>query len=297
VTTFQRRSEVGLRAPLSRPRIPGPIRGTAAHWNGPAMGLAGKPHSACQAAWRGIQSFHMNANGWHDVAYSLAVCHHNIVMEGRGVGVRTAANGTNVANDTWYAIFFMVGGNEEPSKGMLTAAEYGARVILGASRWSRHSDHKSTTCAGTVNKHIRDGKLVGASADSSPPPAPEEPDMSQYGPENWDKADKQEFARLVDARLNNAQVKNSDPERNFAWFQRRIERLTTATLQNVNALARVIEAQGEVDKEALAKAIAAELGEELEEIGRAAGKAVAEVTAADVVRRHAEALIAGIGDN
>lgn len=159
MTTLESRSTVNLVLPDSRPRFPGPLRGVTAHWNGPAMGLSGRPHSACRAAWRGIQYFHMVTRGWADVAYSAAVCHHNIVMEGRGPGVRTAANGTNSGNNSWYAVFFMVGEGEEPSSAMLTAAEWYARVHLGTRNWNRHSDHKATTCAGTVNKYISGGNI------------------------------------------------------------------------------------------------------------------------------------------
>lgn len=157
--TLERRSTVGLIAPDSRPRFPGPLRGVTAHWNGPAMGLAGRPHSECRARWRGVQHFHMVTRGWADVAYSAAVCHHGIVMEGRGPGVRTAANGTYAGNNSWYAIFFMVGGNEESSSAMLRAAKWYAYTHLGTRNWNRHSDHKATTCAGTVNKYISGGNI------------------------------------------------------------------------------------------------------------------------------------------
>jgi peptidoglycan hydrolase-like protein with peptidoglycan-binding domain len=163
------RAEVGLVAPASRPRLPGPVRGCTAHWNGPAFRLAGQPHSACQAAWRVVQRFHMGRNHpdplstgrhWQDLAYTFAVCHHMIAMDGRGEGVRTAANGTNAGNNSWYACFFMVGAGEEPSREMLVAAEWYARTVLGVTIWNRHKDHKPTTCAGTVDKYVVDGRLV-----------------------------------------------------------------------------------------------------------------------------------------
>src|SRR5690606_23826738 len=116
---WESRATVGLRAPTSRPRFPGPLRGMTAHWHGPAMKLAGRPHAECRAGCGGIQTFHMDSDGWADVAYSFAVCHHAVAMEGRGTGVRTAANGTNAGNDTWLACIFLVGGNEHPSTEML----------------------------------------------------------------------------------------------------------------------------------------------------------------------------------
>lgn len=153
------RAAIGLRTASSRPRIPGPIQGCTAHWNGPAMRLRGRPHSECRARWIGIQRFHMVERGWADVAYTFAVCHHGIAMDGRGKDVRTAANGTNAGNDRWYACFFMVGEGEEPSREMLAAADWYARVHLGVSTWNRHKDHKATDCAGTVDKYVVAGRL------------------------------------------------------------------------------------------------------------------------------------------
>ena len=163
MATRETRTQVGLRAPTSRPAIRRET-GCTAHWNGPRMGLRGRPHSECRARWQGIQRYHMNTNGWADVAYTFAVCHHGIAMDGRGKGVRTAANGTNAGNDAWYACFFMVGDGEEPSREMLAAAEWYARVHLGVTRWNRHKDHKATVCAGTVDKYVVNGRLNVAGA-------------------------------------------------------------------------------------------------------------------------------------
>jgi peptidoglycan hydrolase-like protein with peptidoglycan-binding domain len=170
------RAEVGLVAPVSRPRFPGPLQGCTAHWNGPPLRLGNQPHSACQAAWRNIQRFHMGRNHpnplstgrhWQDIAYTFAVCHHMIAMDGRGEGVRTAANGTNAGNNTFYACFFMVGTGEEPSGAMLAVAEWYARTVLKTRNWNRHTDHKATTCAGTVNKYIVNGRITTQSSGGS----------------------------------------------------------------------------------------------------------------------------------
>lgn len=177
------RAEVGLVAPASRPRLPGPVLGCTAHYNGPPMWLAGQPHSACQFAWRNVQRFHMGNNHpnplstgrhWQDLAYTFAVCHHAIAMDGRGEDVRTAANGTNAGNNSWYACFFMLGEGEEPSREMLIAAEWYARTVLGVTTWNRHTDHKPTACAGPVNKYVVGGSLV-ISAEPAPAPTPRPP--------------------------------------------------------------------------------------------------------------------------
>ena len=164
--TLESRETVGLRSPRSRSRFPGPLRGVAAHYNGPAMGMAGRPHSECRARWRGIQSFHMapgglgTTNGASDIAYTVAVCHHAIAMQGRGPGIRTGANGTNSGNTHYYAIFFLVGGDEEPSVAMLQAADWYARRYLNTTTWVKHSYFKSTSCPGRVGEYVRNGRLI-----------------------------------------------------------------------------------------------------------------------------------------
>ena len=183
--TLETRAEVGLVRPASRPRFPGPAKGVATHYNGPAMGMAGKPHEECQARWRGIQRFHMgrnhpnpqpNGRHWQDGAYTAAVCHHGIVMEGRGKDVRTAANGTNQANNTYYAVFFMVGGDEEPSPEMLRAAEWYASEHLSLSTWANHGDFRPTSCAGRVADHIdSNGRLTVPTGTATAPESEPEP--------------------------------------------------------------------------------------------------------------------------
>lgn len=155
------RSTLRLQSPRSKTLIlPGPD-GVAGHYNGPAMGMAGKDHEQCQERWRGIQSFHMAApRNWADIAYTAASCFHGVILEGRGPGIRTAANGTEYGNDNYYAIFFMIGGEEKPNDEMLRAADWYAREHLDVSFWRPHSSFKSTACPGKVHSYIKDGRLV-----------------------------------------------------------------------------------------------------------------------------------------
>ena len=61
-------------------------------------------HKDCASAVRAIQGYHMNAQGWNDIAYSHIVCRHGYAFRCRGIGKRTAANGTNAANNEYYAV-------------------------------------------------------------------------------------------------------------------------------------------------------------------------------------------------
>lgn len=124
--------------------------GVAVHWNGPSMPLP--DHAGCAHAVRGIQHFHMVDRAWADIAYSACVCPHGYVFECRGPRVRTAANGTDDANDRFYAIMYL-GGEGDPftdagKQGIRDArawlmAEGGAGSVV-----KPHSAFKSTNCPG-----------------------------------------------------------------------------------------------------------------------------------------------------
>lgn len=53
---------------------------------------------------RAIQRYRMDTRGWADIAYNFLVCPHGVVYEGRGFGVRSAANGTNAGNTNYHAV-------------------------------------------------------------------------------------------------------------------------------------------------------------------------------------------------
>jgi hypothetical protein len=108
----------------ARPRkgTPTPLNptGATAHWEGPHMGTF--PHDQCDDKVRGIQAFHMDGRGWSDIAYNALVCPHGYVYEGRGPGVRSAANGTDAGNDADVAVCYL-GGEGDPCTGaQITAA-------------------------------------------------------------------------------------------------------------------------------------------------------------------------------
>ena len=104
------RKEWGAEPGRGRTRLKTPM-GNTIHYEGPQMGSF--PHSTCAAKVRGIQRFHMHKRGWNDIAYTSLVCPHGSVYEGRWLGVRTAAQGTNEGNNTHYAHCYL-GGKGDP---------------------------------------------------------------------------------------------------------------------------------------------------------------------------------------
>lgn len=156
MTTFVTRDGWEARPPRSVSYAIVP-KGTAIHWVGSPVNT--DSHARCAPAVRGIQNYHMGANGWADVAYTLIGCPHDYVFAGRGAGVRTAANGTDDANGSYYAACGLLGQGQEPSEGMLEALGWGVRQLRksGAGQYvTGHSTIKPTSCPGTLQPHIGD---------------------------------------------------------------------------------------------------------------------------------------------
>lgn len=123
--------------------------GHAIHWEGPHMGP--RSHSECDDTVRGIQAYHMDHNGWSDIAYNILVCVHGYCYEGRGKGKGSAANGTTQANADYYAICALVGeGDPQPTElvqGLKDAADT-CRAWGAGGASTGHRDHYSTECPG-----------------------------------------------------------------------------------------------------------------------------------------------------
>lgn len=160
------REDWGARKPSgSRNALDPNPKGSGIHWNGPACAASIKTHDKCAGFLRGIQDFHMDTRGWSDIAYSLFVCPHGDVYEGRGKGIGTAAFGTNEGNRYYYAIYAMWGKGDGPvPEKMLdgiTEAVAMCRSWGAGSEVIGHRDaNKGTECPGDeLHKLIHDGRF------------------------------------------------------------------------------------------------------------------------------------------
>lgn len=128
----------------------GATKGVTLHWEGPHMGVF--PHTRCAEKVRSIQAFHRDTREWADIAYNAVVCPHGAVFEGRGPGVKSAANGNGEDNDDWYAVCYLGGtgdGFTDAGKGgMIAAVAWLRRDGDAGPRVNGHRDHKSTDCPG-----------------------------------------------------------------------------------------------------------------------------------------------------
>lgn len=174
------RSQWGARKAEGRTVLRSPQGLTYHYVAGPKMGTFS--HATCATRVRNIQNFHMDTRDWVDIAYNTLTCPHGYVYEGRGWGVRSAANGTNTGNDSAYANCHLCGVDdiltpegEQSMRDVLVAA----RTIGGAGpRIWVHRDWKSTGCPGDViTDFVRTGGLADASA---PPPETGDDEMQPH---------------------------------------------------------------------------------------------------------------------
>lgn len=142
-----------------RNRLAAKPLGVVVHWEGPKMGTVS--HSRCPGIVKGIQRFHQQTRGWADIAYSLIVCQHGTVYEGRGKGKAQSAQGTTAGNVNYYSICALVGQGDPQSAALVEGVKYAANL---ARSWGAgtavkgHRDFVATECPGAnLYSHVRKG--------------------------------------------------------------------------------------------------------------------------------------------
>lgn len=200
MTTFDSRATLKLRAARRSSGLS--ASGSVFHFVGNDLKLLGKPHSECQRVWRGIQNYHLDSKDWSDIAYSVGACYHDVILAGRGKGVRTAANGTNTANGKYHAVCALTGPNDPVTDELLTAMLAAAKM-LGGGKILGHTDVKTTHCPG--NKLQR---WINAGAQAPSEPAKTNStggnEMARKEPQDWAKPswDKAMAARVFSEHTN-----------------------------------------------------------------------------------------------
>jgi hypothetical protein len=165
------RGEWGARAPNATTPIGSAVRGVAIHWEGPHMGWPW-PHSECAGKVRSIQAFHMDTRGWNDIAYNCIVCGHGYVFEGRGQGLRSAANGDATVNSTHYAICDLAGEGDDFTPEAQTGINDAAQWLGQADgEWVGHRDLTQTACPGdTIYNWVHNGHPTTTEVDDMATP-------------------------------------------------------------------------------------------------------------------------------
>lgn len=174
------RAQWGARPPKWNPGRVVPALGMFIHYNGPEVSpavTAGDYESVCRFL-RGIQNFHMDSNGWPDIAYSFAVDSAGRTYELRGWGVA----GAHTMDWNWksHAIFLPLGGNQAPTEEQLAAcrsliADHNDRYGVGFVKGHQQAPNQ-TSCPGpVVMRLINEGAFNPGAAPAPKPPAPPAP--------------------------------------------------------------------------------------------------------------------------
>lgn len=112
-------------------------------------------HAECLAEWKAIRKSHLanTKENYSDIAYNYGACPHGFLLEGRGIGKRTGANGNQDLNKAHYAIVGLVGssGLTEPTDAMLGAIRDGIELLRqhgAGTEIKGHRDGYATACPG-----------------------------------------------------------------------------------------------------------------------------------------------------
>lgn len=131
-------------------------KGVKFHYTGGHESIGpGDDHALCAGRVRQIQAQHMDDNGWNDLGYSLIVCIHGKIFEGRGVHVLPAANGKGLNSDH-YAVCVLVGNagvtvpGAETYAGMCEAIGYLRAEGDAGPEVRAHRDGYATDCPGLI---------------------------------------------------------------------------------------------------------------------------------------------------
>ncbi|WP_327246540.1 peptidoglycan recognition protein family protein [Streptomyces sp. NBC_01320] len=148
------------RAQLGWPASAAPTQATAkgvkVHYEGaPVSTKLLTDHQACISQWKAIRASHLanKTENYSDVAYNYAACPHGYLLEGRGLGKRTGANGNQPLNVAHYAVVGLVGssGLTEPTDAMLGAIRDGIELLRAHGAGAEikgHRDGYATACPG-----------------------------------------------------------------------------------------------------------------------------------------------------
>lgn len=175
------RADMGWPASAAPTQLENPV-GIKIHYEGTYVPVV--DHSKCVGRWTDIRNSHLAnpTEGYSDVAYNLAVCRHGYVLEGRGSGRRTGANGNQSLNATHYAVLVMIGseGDTEPTAQAVSATKEAIHYLRTHNKPAGreikgHRDGFATSCpGGPLYSLVQSGSLEPGSITPTPDPVEED---------------------------------------------------------------------------------------------------------------------------
>lgn len=154
-----------------------PVLGVKIHYEGTPVPEV--EHSKCAGRWTAIRNSHLanKKENYSDVAYNWAVCNHGVIFEGRGLGKRTGANGSQPLNRAHYAVLWMGG-----TKGVVTPSDAAVASLKEVIQYLRdhgtgkeikgHKDGYATDCPGDPLYKLVSGGKLEPGAKPAPKPTP-----------------------------------------------------------------------------------------------------------------------------
>lgn len=135
-------------AARAQPETP---KGVKVHYEG--GGRVVESHSACVGHWTDVRNMHLadKQEGYSDIAYTLGVCQHGYVLEGRNYGHQTGANGNQTLNRQHYAVCVLIGVGDTPTAEAIAALKEAIQYLRdhGAGKEIKgHRDGYATDCPG-----------------------------------------------------------------------------------------------------------------------------------------------------
>lgn len=172
------RSDLGW--PASAAPDQATTQGVKIHYEGtPVSSDLLSDHNKCIQEWKDIRASHLanKAENYSDVAYNYAACPHGYLLEGRGIGKRTGANGNQTLNRAHYAIVGLVGdsGLTDPTPEMLSALRDGIELLQANGAGGEikgHRDGYATSCPGEPLYNWVQAGAPRPNSQPTPVPAP-----------------------------------------------------------------------------------------------------------------------------
>lgn len=173
---FVSRADLGWPASAAPEQLT--AKGVKIHYEGTEVHC--KVHGDCVSLVLAIRKSHL-ANpkeNYSDIAYSLLVCRHGYVFEGRGKRKRTGANGNQELNKAHYAVMALLGneGDTTPTPEMIEGIKDAIAYLrsYGAGKEIKgHRDGHATSCPGEpLYALVRAGKLEPGVTAPAPKPKP-----------------------------------------------------------------------------------------------------------------------------
>ena len=156
-TTYLSRDQWSAAPPTKTLPVSSALKGVCLHWMG--FHIEGDPTRLV----RSIQRNHMSPpKSWWDVAYNELVSQTGVVVEGRGLTVRSGAQGGTRHNKAYVALGLLIGPGQPPTDALIEAVKERISVVRyfqpQATEIVGHKDLKATTCPGPdVDRMIRAG--------------------------------------------------------------------------------------------------------------------------------------------